>query len=208
MDFGISSNFTLSTFQGTTISIGKFISDHQKYRIGISTSVNSNSADQNADSFTADTLVSRSKQNSETDSYSLQLSFQYLTYATPNAHTSFYFGIGPFGGIGWDKNNNGSTNYYVNTSQDRTNSNSSRTNYSIGILGSLGVEWFFSENISLHAEYGLAATYIWSKNESTNKNGTTSPYTYYASNKNTNSSSTSNWSLAGQKILFGLSINY
>jgi hypothetical protein len=209
MDFGISSNLTLSNFQGAAISISKFISDYQKYRFGISTSINSGSSDQSGINFSADTLVGQSKQNIKTDRYFLELSFQYITYATPHAYTSFYFGIGPLAGIGWSKYNGSSNSNYVGSSQSQYNSNNTYTSYSLGVLGSLGVEWFFSEHISLHAEYGLEASYTWNKNESTYN----SQYNYSGSNssstsKSSNSSSSSNWSLAGQQVIFGISVNY
>lgn len=45
MDFSIASNLTLTSFQGATISIGRFTSDYQKYRLGLSTSMRLNSSD-------------------------------------------------------------------------------------------------------------------------------------------------------------------
>jgi hypothetical protein len=208
MDFSISSNLTLSNFQGASISLGQFTSDYQKNRIGISTSVNCGTSDQSGNNLTSDVLTSQSKQNSESNRYSIQVIFQRLTYATPNAHTSLYYGIGPLMGIGWNKNTSSSSSNYVSGSQNWSSSDGTGTNYSLGVLGSLGVEWFFSEHMSLHAEYGLTVLYTWSKSESTSSSFYLNPGSTYSSSKSNSSSKSSGWSLTGQSVLFGLSVNY
>jgi hypothetical protein len=40
IEFGVTSYFTLTSFQGSIISVGKYISDHEKLRLGISASIN------------------------------------------------------------------------------------------------------------------------------------------------------------------------
>ena len=208
MEFGITSNLTLTSFQGTTISLSKFTSDFEKYRFGISFSGTDGSSDQNSANYAMDTLSSRGGQNSDNVNYALQISFQYVTYATPNAPTSFYFGIGPLIGYGWTKNQSRSTTSNLSGSQSFSNSTSETNNYSLGFLGSLGVEWFFSEHLSVHAEYGLAATYTWGKTESTSVSQYMYTYSPGYSNRSNSSTTTTNWSLSGQKVLFGLSVNY
>jgi hypothetical protein len=208
MDFGISSNLTLETFQGTAISISKFVSDYQKYRFGISTNLNYTSEDHSGNEYAADTLKELTGHNDENNMYSVQITFQYITYATPKSQTSIYFGIGPLVGISWFKQNSDAYANMPGYYQSQDGSADSHTNYSVGVLGSCGVEWFFSEHISIHAEYGLTAKYTWSKEESSkyNKGGyinlKTDPY------KNNYSSSYSSWLLSGQSVLFGLSVNY
>jgi hypothetical protein len=208
MDFGITSNLTLNTFQGATISIGRFVSDHQKYRLGLSTSMRLNSGDQNGNTLNADTLSSFNNGSNDDNSYSVSLSFQYLTYATPNNRTSIFFGLGPTIGISWSKQSNNSSSTSVYNSEDIYNRSSSSNGYSAGILGSCGVEWFFSEHISIHAEYGLAFQY----SKSTNDSDVYEKYVYqnttYNNNKSHSSGSSSGWYLSGQNVLFGLSINY
>jgi hypothetical protein len=208
MDFGISSNLTLSAFKGTALSLSKFTSDYQRYRFGISTNLNNNSRNQSGSHYDADTLSGASSGDDDNDAYSVQITLQYITYATPRAQTSIYFGIGPLVGISWSKSNSTSNSSTIGYYQDQGGNTSSYTSYSVGALGSCGVEWFFSEHISIHAEYGLVAQYIWSKNESSNQD----KYSYVNSNsgsyKNISSSSSSGWSLSGQNVLFGLSVNY
>ena len=208
MDFGIASNLTLNTFQGATISIGRFTSDYQKYRLGLSTSMRLNSGDQNGNSFAADTLSGFNKGNNDDNSYSVSVTFQYLTYATPSNHTSIFFGFGPTIGISWSKQSNNSSSTSVSNSEDIYNRSSSSNGYSAGILGSCGVEWFFSEHISIHAEYGLAFQYSKSTNDSDVYQKYTYQSTIYDNRKSHLSGSSSGWYLSGQDVLFGLSINY
>jgi len=208
MDFGISSNLTLSTFQGTAISLSKFISDYQKYRFGISTDLSENSGDQTGKQYASDTLSGFTSGDNKTTNYSVRLTAQYITYATPAGHTSIYFGIGPLAGISWYKSTSNSTSNSIDSYQSQYSYTNSETRYFLGMLGSCGVEWFFSEHISLHAEYGLSMQYTWGTTESNSsiKYGYVNSNTY--SSKSNSSGSSSGWSLYGQRVLFGLSVNY
>ncbi len=208
MDFRIESNLTLSTFQGTAISLSKFVSDYQRIRFGIGTSVNSSSSGNSGMNYSADTLSGRSSGNSENESYSVQISLQRLTYGTPDAQTSIFFGIGPFGGMSWSKNSSSNSSTSVGSYQNQQSNSSTNKTYSAGVLGSFGVEWFFSEHISLHAEYGLAASYSWGSGESSNSYQSGYPGSSNPSIKNISSNSGSGWSLSGQSVLFGLSVNF
>jgi opacity protein-like surface antigen len=208
MDFGVKSNLTLSTFQGTAISLGKFISNYQKYRMGISTNLRVNSGDQDGNSTNADTLYSLNSGDVEDENYSIQLTFQYITYTAPNGLTSIYFGIGPTIGISWFKQSSNSSSTYVSSYQSLDGRSSTSKEYSIGFLGSCGVEWFLSEHISIHAEYGLALQYYTKKGETESYNKhSSSNYIQPLSESHSNDSS-SGWSLSGQNVLFGLSVNY
>jgi hypothetical protein len=212
MDFGISSNLTLKSFQGTAISLSKFTSDYQKYRLGVSVGLNQSSGDQSGSQYNADTLSNNSNAHSDNYNNSLQITFQYITYATPKAQTSIYFGIGPLVGISWYKNNSNSNTNSVGDYQNQSGYTNTNSNYFVGVLGSVGVEWFFSEHISIHAEYGLSAQYNWGNTQLSNTYQTIyNPILYtnsYYSNRNNNSSSSSGWNLSGQSVLFGLSVNY
>jgi hypothetical protein len=171
--------------------------------------LNSYSDDLSGNSFNMDTLIYNSDGKRDNNSNSIQLSFQYLTYATPNSHTSIYFGIGPLTGINWAKDNVTHENVYVNGALSQSNDNLSSNGYSLGLLGSAGIEWFFSDHISLHAEYSLSASYTWVTEEfkSSYRNKYYSSPVIYSYEENTKRSSTY-WSLSGQSVLFGLSVNF
>ncbi|MGD0590762.1 MAG: hypothetical protein ABSA44_08195 [Bacteroidota bacterium] len=143
MDFGISSNLTLRTFQGTAISLSKFISDYQKYRIGISTNLNYYSGDQSGNNYAADTLTGVSSGNNDNSMYSVQITIQYISYATPKSQTSIYFGIGPLAGISWSKQNTNAVSSDPSSYQNQYGSTNSNSNYFVGVLGSCGGRMVF-----------------------------------------------------------------
>jgi opacity protein-like surface antigen len=207
MEFGIASNFTLSTFQGTAISVSRYISDYQKIRIGISTSLTSSTNTRQELNFYADTLANKSNLNDNNGFNTVQLTLQYLTYASPAEQISIYFAFGPVAGITWSSYDNQQefTNVWWNYSKN--NSGEKQKQYSVGLLGSCGVEWFFSERMSLHAEYALSIQYNWENYEVTSKGQTTyinnppSP-----SNRTERTISSHSWSLQPRYVLFGLSV--
>ena len=208
LEFSISSNLTLSSFQGSSISLGKFASDYQKYRIGVSIDANNSSGDQNGNHWYADTLSGTSTGTSTFTNYSVQISLQYLTYATPNGQTSFYYGIGPIAGFERSKQNSNSSSTSSSNNYDENVNSSTSNRYSFGLLGSFGVEWFFSDHISLHAEYGLALQYSSTKGESEGHSRYTNVGSTLFSYKNSGSTSSTEWRLNGQRVLFGGSINF
>jgi hypothetical protein len=176
LEFGVSSNFTLTSFQGTAISLGRYISNHEKIRFGANISMTTQRADY--ESMYYDSLGGAYTDNnaSSTINGSVKLSLQYLSYETPFENIAIYFGVGPTVGYSYSRYN---ASYPISFQ------------YSLGVVGSFGAEWFFSKKLSLHAEYGLDATYIWSK---------------YNSGSSTNT--VKSFNVGGQSVLFGLSVHF
>ena len=207
LEFGIAPNFTLTSFQGTAVSLSRSISDFQKIRIGVSTSLAATSNDADEIYYAADTVVNKTMQADENGNNSIRLTVQYLTYASPHSAVSLYAALGPLAGITWGSRESNRNYFYVGGNLNVSNNSDTQKEYFAGMLGSLGAEWFFSEKISLHAEYGVTGTYSWYKD-----NYTTSDRSTYTPSSTTNSSrreysvSFSGWSLQAQNILFGLSV--
>ena len=209
MEFGIAPNFTLTSFQGTAISLSRYISNYEKIRVGISTALNSTSNKSEEQTYYADTLFSKANNNGDNGYNTIQLTAQYLTYASPNGQISMFFAIGPLAGITWIARDNQRENLTIGYSQGKDINDETQNRYFLGIIGSCGVEWFFSERFSLHAEYGIAGSYNWSKNEATLKYLTTnSPTSTTSVTRREYSSSSSEWSLGSQNIIFGLSVKF
>ena len=87
---------------------------------------------------------------------------EYLKYIIPNDEVKFYFGIGPqiyfnIYNKQTDKIQTNSTSYTIIKRVD--------DRYRIGLTSSLGVEWLFRKNMSLHAEYGFFVFYLYEKYE-------------------------------------------
>ena len=171
LEFGISSYLTLGQFQGSMISLSRYVSTNQKIRLGISPRFSSHSS---ITSYFPPETLSGSYTSSFTDG-SVGISAQYLSYEAPDDNFSLFLAIGPILRIDWSRYDGSHPRYM----------------YSVGLLGSGGVEWFATKKISLHAEYGLDVNYLWNKQE-------------------TSTSSVENKSLdiSGQSVLFGLSVGF
>jgi len=147
VEFGISNNFTLQTFSGSLISIeGQFWSS-SSIRLGLGLSL---AQDDYSDEFgSPDTLIAR---NGDRTARGVSLQAQYVRYAAPEGRTSLYWGIGP--SFSYSKSeDNGSF------SQDGVTLDDSYKSWSVGALASLGVVWFPTRTLGVHAEYGLRGSY-------------------------------------------------
>ena len=181
LEFSISENFTLSSFQGSLASLSKYISDNRKIRLGVSGALSSQKNETEYYYYHGDTLTKTIPTSSSNINNLLTLTLQYLMYTTPYEDVSIYFGIGPTGSIAW--------------SRDYASYNNKQ--YIFGIIGSCGVEYFVSSRLSFHAEYGLLAAYYLYKNEAIDyRNRIVSSRTY------------SSWNLSGQRVLLGLSVHF
>jgi hypothetical protein len=179
LEFGVSGNFTLTSFDGAVISMGKYISDHEKIRVGIHTAYSYRKTENESNFNSGDTLTVSNRQAISNANGSAMITLQYLIYETPYENIGVYFGIGPVIGI----------------ALSYPQANSTYKQYTVGLLGSFGAEWFLSNKISLHAEYGLSAMYRWYKSEATQSNS---------------KSSTTNTlvDISGESVLFGLSVHF
>ena len=150
LQFQISENFTLSNFQGATIS-GKYqLGKRSAIRLGVSLYFDDSNMDREATFI--DTLIVQS--NAQTNSIGFTINSQYIAYMVSTNDIGFYLGSGPEFSFA----NTDTEVDYSENDQDR-NGNSSSDIYSIGLSGIAGVEWSFYKNMSLSAEYGIKFYY-------------------------------------------------
>ncbi len=162
LEFQISQNFTLSSFEGSTVSYKQHLSSRQAIRYGLSVSVQSQKNDQNQISANAVTDVTNFS------SYSATVNAYYLCYAAPKKMIYFYYGGGPLVGYSysnteWTSHANPDLGGWKNESRSKSKS------FSAGLGVVCGVECFVTRDISLCAEYNLAATYTHSHVEEPTK---------------------------------------
>ena len=121
-----------------------------------------------------------SNTTTDNNATAIDVTAQYLFYSLTSKNIWFYFGAGPSVGIGYSNRNqvHNSTNAITDSREDKNN------NWSVGILGSAGVEWFFSDQMSLQAEYGISYRYLYSK--TTSVQPSTNSYTGSYSETKTN----------------------
>lgn len=167
LQFQISSNFTLSTFSGSTLSLKRKLSDHTSLRFGLGINSTIYDADWGINSSIDEEATNESDDN-ETK-YSFDLSALYLWNTKIKNEVSAYYGIGPSLGYSYYKRSQGNTNTSSNHKSSTINNYTSNV-LGFGTIGALGVEWYVRENISILAEYSAAITYNFqSENKDSNQ---------------------------------------
>jgi hypothetical protein len=204
LQFGISSNFTFTSFQGTTFSAKYQLSDKSAIRGGISIAGSSSDGNNSAFGLYADTSIgSLSNLKSSSSSQSISFILQYLWYVNPNGPIHFFVGIGP--SVSYSYTQSSSSNPNNNTSYLYTYiSGSSSTQWGAGVAASIGGEWFLSQWFSLRAEYGESLQYRWGS--STSMYDYSSTYTGYVPRHFENDGTSKGWSLANSAVSFGLNV--
>lgn len=144
MQFQIDENFTLSSFQGGTISAKYHTSDKSAIRFGLSISGQYEKDQQ--ERINGDSEESLTKYHEE----GLTFDLQYVHYPSADKRAKFFYGFGPL---------------ITGSLQSTILPSSSRT-YSIGagLTVVLGVEYIVSAHLGLTAEYGTLVKYIRSYN--------------------------------------------
>lgn len=189
LQFQISSNFTLSHFQGSTFSGKYHLGDRSAIRVGVSTQINNSEDDISAseiDSF----YVHPSYTNSfDYQTYSVNL--QYLNYLTTMEDVGFFIGAGPYVSYAFSKQDIDTANVF----DFYSSSTSTQWNFGAELLA--GVEWMFNNKMTLSAEYGVRAYYLTSES--------TQDVTYLGKNI---SSKRKGFNLMPSSIKFGLSVYF
>jgi hypothetical protein len=146
LQFQINNDFSLSNFQGSTLSAKHHFSNKKALRFGISLS--GNITDEDFSNISENTVVR------DQNVHSIAVSTQYALYPSPHKNASLFFGAGPV--VQHSRFKQTSTGF---TDLSTTTSNEENTTWSTGISGVLGMEWFAVRNISFVAEYGTTLVY-------------------------------------------------
>ena len=186
IQFGISSNFNLTTFAGSSFSFKYHFSQKIALRVigSLSTSVYDIDLDRNY----GETEQYSSDQNY--NNYTINVKLPIVYYPKPFHNATPYFGLGPL--IEY-------SHRYAKISDTHTSDldmgpEEERNLWHLGISGMAGAELFVQKNISIHAEYFALLYYRYLKEtENRNMKQTTKYNGYY---------------LAGSHIYFGLSVYF
>jgi len=191
LQFRITANFSLSDFQGGTISLKRHLSPRTALRIGISSSASlSKIEDKAVRSDTTYAVDTRSRNDQ-----GLGVTAYYLTYHPALTGASLYHGLGPM--IGFSHTAETRTQEWTLGVEELSISSSSWT---AGLASVVGVEWFTTKSMSLSAEYSLQFIYTFthSTNFRENDDGTRDGY----------DRSGSIFSLESGSVRFGLSVYF
>lgn len=140
MQFQINQNFTLSSFQGATLSLKRHYSPSRALRFGLNL----------GGSFSNNEEKKQNEAPAEIDvnSQNIGLTSEYVVYPSPEKRAKLFFGFGPSFGFARSSQTRLSSNTQPQMRQKNTSSS-----WSAGIGGVIGVEWFANSHISLLAEY-------------------------------------------------------
>lgn len=133
LQFSVTNNVTLSSFQGSSLSMKYHRSERAALRTGITLT----------GSYTDQGATERNEQ-------SFGVNAHHLIYPNPTAKVRLYYGLGPEFAF---------TRKKTKTETTSSTSSTSTTTFSVGAGCVLGGEWFVMDGVSLLAEYGSAVAF-------------------------------------------------
>lgn len=191
LQFRISSNFMLSSFQGSNLSAQYYLKDNRAIRMGFSLWGDINNSE-------TDDINSTGENEHNQSGFSLALFSQYLIYSKQAKNICPYFGIGP--------NLSFSASYAKVLIDSNRMSLSKKFNTSLGIVASIGGEVYVCKSISLCAEYGTKINYYYSKTNLTDKTRTNINDSWGIQSQDI--STGQGLRLGYESVLFGVSIHF
>ena len=149
LQFRVYDFISLSSFKGALLSYKYHCSDEKAFRFGVSVRIDSWGEDETRNMFYTDTsLLNQKRDHIYTN---IQFIAQFLKYLNLKDEIKLFYGIGPYLSLNlndFDTDEvvtSGNVNVY-----DKKRKNE---NYQFGLMGSIGLEWFFKNNMSLNAYY-------------------------------------------------------
>ena len=187
LQFQISDNFNLASFQGTTFS-GKYnFSSRDAVRLGLSIELG-DSESETTINYLDTSAVAQSEEDG--NRFGLTIKTQYIRYIAGINTISFFGGIGPF--ISFF---NQSVKRVISENGVDVTRESESSGYSAGLDLIIGVDWLFSTYMSLSAEYGLNFSYRSSENN-------------FRDDSRVGDNETREFNISGNHINFGLSVYF
>ncbi|MBN1407076.1 MAG: outer membrane beta-barrel protein [Calditrichaceae bacterium] len=200
IQFRITSNLTLSDFNGGNISAKYHLSNKKAVRIGVTLDAGKSESDNKKIS------GGEEFKDDNSNEFLIGIDAQYLYFPKINNRVTLFIGVGPEFSYQYYEGKGELSVYKVDTLSFITNSSNKRAEYNIGISLIAGVEVFILKYLSIHAEYSSFAYYRYYKSDSFSITDYTDAY-----QENTGSiyhSESSSYFLRAHDVLFGLSIYF
>ena len=182
LQFRVYDFISLSSFKGTLLSYKYHINDESAHRFSASIRYKKYNAEETIERTHTDSALL--DQNRDHNYAYVEIMAEYIKYFNSRNEVKLFMGIGPR--ISFNLNNYDTDDVSgYGYSFGKTNKNDL---YEIGLTSSFGVEWFFTRNMSLSAEYGLNLMYRSRKNsfESEVISGSTDETTFRFTGNNIN----------------------
>jgi hypothetical protein len=150
LQFQVSDNFNLTNFQGTTFSGKYHLSPRSAIRLGFSVNMVNSDMENNQTILDTSLVVSA---NANQNVFGMTIRAQYIYYFPATNEIAFFAGGGPFIRF------NTGTNEVNYSNNDPTYRKETLDDFYAGVDFLIGVEWMFTNSMSLSAEYGLMFFY-------------------------------------------------
>jgi len=153
LQFQITDNFTLSSFQGGTFSGKYHFSNNSALRLGVTLS-QSNIDEEYSETNVYPDITNIGSTENNYSNYQISFSLQYIDYLKTINSIAMFYG----GGVNYftsPQNRESSAKYEVPTVSNSADYN----NYGFGVSLLIGVEWFVRSNMGITAEYGTGYQY-------------------------------------------------
>ncbi|GBD87370.1 hypothetical protein BMS3Abin03_01302 [bacterium BMS3Abin03] len=161
LQFQINENFSLSNFQGSTLSGKYHFSTRDAIRLGLSLELSNSESETSSNQIDTINVITNS---GDRNAFGITLNSQYIRYIRGTNDISFFGGGGPF--FTYETS---TTNSKVNINETIEKYKRTMESYTFGVDLLIGVEWWFHKYMSLSAEYGMK--FMYSSHESVNEVG-------------------------------------
>lgn len=190
IQFGISSNLTLTTFSYAGFSYQFHLTQSRAIRLTLTLSGSTANSDTHEEHYLNDTLVSIDDNTDKlSSSYGVGVSALHIWYMQPSERFFLFTGVGPTVTFSYDKYDPGRPyDYWTKT-----------TSLGVGVFGAIGGGYFVDRRFAIHAEYQAGASYAETRFESYSHSSPPQVVT-------TIDQHTHRWSLRSPSVLFGLSL--
>ncbi len=193
LQFQINNNFSLSSFQGSTLSAKRHFSNKKAIRFGASLSGSISEQDQSS--------ITENEIKSDENGQGILVNTQYAIFPSPEKSANLFFGAGPFAQFSRSNRISTTSSIFLTSTRVKTKA----TTWAAGISGVLGVEWFATRTISLLAEYNSTFGYnSLSESDKTEQKTSTSRYVVVNENKR----NIKGLQLGSGFVKFGLSVYF
>lgn len=141
LQFSISDNFRLTSFNGSTISVKHHSSARSAWQVGFSPTFSS--AQETRTIGPSDSLT---VSDFDIDAAGLDIDLNYTRYPRPGRTMNLFWTLGPE--VSWFRR-----------SQSEVGGGYRDREWSLGLGAKLGAEWFATRTLSVHAAYGAGVSY-------------------------------------------------
>jgi len=212
LQFQITDDFRLSSFQGSVFSGKLHFSDRSAFRLGLSLNGRLSSTDSEQNSIIDTTRNDKRNGDLDRDDFNANLTMQYIFYNKPHHHVSMFWGSGP--SVSYLLNNDDQKDEDIfsdpNNNYDRRTSISKNrsTLWQFGLSNVMGVEWFVTKKLGLSAENRFLISYF------TRNYNSTRETTFYldaepvSTQKQDSENDEKGVTFSGINVLFGVSVYF